>query len=144
MQECHESLEWMSHKHAKSLRKCLLHLCSWEFPVSIKCVQLRHGNLSTMTTYRNRPPFVALQNHSQHVSPYQFQRGGVILILSFFFFGGGRALSFDISILSRGQINFQPTPIFVNKNSSFALPELAFVICVVSKSASKKQAHSIS
>ena len=33
-----------------------------------------------------------------------------------------------MSILSRGQINFQPTPIFVNKNSSFALPELAFVI----------------
>ena len=98
-------------------------------------------------------PFVALQNHSQHVPPYQFQRagggappplksipvqlksipwggGGSLLILSLFSGGGGgwRALSFDISILSRGQINFEPTPIFVNKNSSFALPELAFVI----------------
>ena len=120
------------------------------------CVQLRHGDLSTMTTtYRNRPPFVALQNHSQHVPPYQFQRGGEGgpsppksipfqlksipwgggggHIDSINLFGGGRgggwrALSFDISILSRGQINFQPTPIFVNKNSSFALPELAFVI----------------
>ena len=64
----------------------------------------------------------------------QFHGGGVILILSIFSGGGRgggggwRALSFDISILSRGQINFQPTPIFVNKNSSFALPELAFVI----------------
>ena len=99
-------------------------------------------------------PFVALQNHSQHVPPYQFQRagggappppqinscsieinpmgGGGVIIDSITFFwgggGGGRALSFDISILSRGQINFEPTPIFVNKNSSFALPELAFVI----------------
>ena len=103
-------------------------------------------------------PFVALQNHSQHVPPYQFQRagggggapppsnqflfnwnqshgggGGVIIDSITFFWGGGeggggwRALSFDISILSRGQINFEPTPIFVNKNSSFALPELAFV-----------------
>ena len=52
--------------------------------------------------------------------------GGVILILSIFS-GGWRTLSFDISILARGQINSQPTPIFVNQNSSFALPELAFV-----------------
>ena len=108
-------------------------------------------------------PFVALQNHSQHVPPYQFQRGGGgeggegapppplksipfqlksipwgggghIDSINLFGGGGGggggggwRALSFDKSILSRGQINFQPTPIFVNKNSSFALPELAFV-----------------
>ena len=105
-------------------------------------------------------PFVALQNHSQHVPPYQFQRGGGegggppplksipfqlksipwgggghIDSINLFGGGGGgegggwRALSFDKSILSRGQINFQPTPIFVNKNSSFALPELAFVTC---------------
>ena len=79
---------------------------------------------------------MALQNHSQHVPPYQFQRGGGNYWLNQSFRGGRgggggggwRALSFDISILSRGQINFQPTPIFVNKNSSFALPELAFVI----------------
>ena len=59
--------------------------------------------------------------------------GGHYWFYHFFLGGGGeggggwRALSFDISILSRGQINFEPTPIFVNKNSSFALPELAFV-----------------
>ena len=44
------------------------------------------------------------------------------------FFGGWRTFFFDISILSRGRINSQPHPICVNKNSSFALPELPFVI----------------
>ena len=116
------------------------------------CVQLRHGNLST-TTYRNRsslrgtpkpfptcppvsipkgggeggegggPPPPQINSLSIENQSFRGGRGG----------GGGggwRALSFDKSILSRGQINFQPTPIFVNKNSSFALPELAFVIVV--------------
>ena len=161
MQECHESLEWMSRKRAKSLRKCLLQLCSWEFPVQWNCVQIRHGNLST-TTYRNRSslrgtpkPFPTCPPVSipkgggggggpppppSNQFPFNWNQfhggggGGSYWFYQSFRGGGGggggwgwRALSFDKSILSRGQINFQPTPIFVNKNSSFALPELAFV-----------------
>ena len=118
------------------------------------CVQLRHGNLST-TTYRNRsslrgtpkpfptcPPVSIPKGGGRGGGPpplksipFQLKSipwggGGHIDSINLFGGGGGggwRALSFDKSILSRGQINFQPTPIFVNKNSSFALPELAFV-----------------
>ena len=116
------------------------------------CVQLRHGNLST-TTYRNRSslrgtpkPFPTCPPVSipkggggggppppSNQFPFNWNQfhggGGHIDSINLFGGGGGgwRALSFDKSILSRGQINFQPTPIFVNKNSSFALPELAFV-----------------
>ena len=83
------------------------------------------SHYTCFTLIRGPPPPPQINSLSIKSIPWG---GGVILILSIFSGGGGwRALSFDKSILSRGQINFQPTPIFVNKNSSFALPELAFV-----------------
>ena len=123
------------------------------------CVQLRHGNLSTTTyrnrsSLRGTPkPFPTcppvsipkggggggggpppLKSIPFQLNQFHGGGGGSYWFYQSFRGGGGggggwRALSFDKSILSRGQINFQPTPIFVNKNSSFALPELAFVKC---------------
>ena len=81
-----------------------------------------------MTALRVRSLVTSCESIHTHIRALIWPHmGGGVIIDSIFFFGGGRTLSFDISILSRGPINSQPTPIFVNKHSSFALPELAFV-----------------
>ena len=68
----------------KTCEKRLLHLGSWLLPVSRKLFTTIKKQISR-TTYR---PFVAPQNHSQNVTPYQFHlfnssEGGVLLILSY-------------------------------------------------------------
>ena len=94
-----------------------------------KIVYNKQKNNLSRTTYRNR---LSLRGTPKPLPLYQFQRGwgeppqilsinfnpmgGALLLIESIFSGGCRTLSFDISILSRGQINSQTEEVGVGRS----------------------------